>query len=229
MRLIAAAKVVLVIGVALHLHLHHEFHGPAIDYAAVIVASFASWAGAPGPGEPVLIAAGVIAAKHNLDIVSVVFVAWLAAMAGGVAGWLVGLYGGRAVITAPGPIHRFRVRAVERGDEVFQRLPVMAIILTPAWAAGINRSPARVYLPVNALSAFVWAAAIGFGAYFIGPPIIDVVDDVGWVMVIALVALVLLAVLFERQRRRRKVRLADAAERGPEHPPPRISPKSDRV
>jgi membrane protein DedA with SNARE-associated domain len=228
-RLIAAAKVVLVVGVALHLHLRHEFHGPAIDYAAVIVASFASWVGVPGPGEPVLIAAGVIAAKHNLDIVSVVFVAWLAAMAGGVAGWLVGLYGGRAVITAPGPLHRFRVRAVERGDEVFQRVPVMAIIVAPTWVAGINRSPARVYLPVNALSALVWAAGIGFGAYFIGPPIIDVVDDVGWVMVIGAVVLVVLAVLLERQQRRHKTRLADAAERAPEHAPPRISPGSDRV
>jgi membrane protein DedA with SNARE-associated domain len=199
---IAAGKALLVVGV--HLRLHHQFHGPAIDYAAVIVASFASWVGVPGPGEPVLIAAAVIAARHNIDITGVIVVAWLAATAGGIAGWAVGRSAGRAVVTAPGPLHSFRRRAVERGDEVFQRVPIVAILLTPSWVAGINRARPRLYLPVNAFSALLWAAGIGYGAYLIGPAVVDVVDDVGLVMTVGIVALVVLAVLLGlRQRRRR--------------------------
>lgn len=225
MRVTAAVKALVVIGVAVHLHLHHEFHGPAIDYAAVIVAAFASWVGVPGPGEPVLIAAGVIAAKHNIDITGVIVVAWLAAMAGGTAGWLVGLSAGRAVVTAPGPVHGFRVRAVERGDEVFQRVPVVAILLAPSWIAGINRASARVYLPVNALSALLWAVGIGYGAYLIGPSVVDVVDDLGVAMTIGIVALVVAGVLVGRrqQRRRGERREAASAEQAP------VRPESDPI
>jgi membrane protein DedA with SNARE-associated domain len=215
-RVIAALKALTVIGVAVHLHLHHHFHGPPIDYAAVIVAAFASWVGVPGPGEPVLIAAGVIAARHNIDITGVVVIAWLAALAGGVAGWVLGLSAGRAVVTAPGPFRSFRVQAVERGDEVFERVPVVAILLAPAWIAGINRARARLYLPVNALSAALWAAGIGFGAYLVGPAIVDVADDVGVLMTAGIVALIVLAVLLgrhqrhQRRRRRRERREGEA-------------------
>ena len=52
----------------LHIHLHHQFHGPPFDYVGLAVAAAASWIGVPGPGEPVLIAAGVLAAKHKLDL-----------------------------------------------------------------------------------------------------------------------------------------------------------------
>ena len=52
----------------------------------------------PGPGEPVLIAAGVLAARHKLDIASVVFVAWVGGhrRAASSAG-SIGLKAGRAV------------------------------------------------------------------------------------------------------------------------------------
>ncbi len=50
----------------------------------------------PGPGEPVLIAAGVLASKHKLDLATVLVVAWVAATAGGILGWAVGLKAGRA-------------------------------------------------------------------------------------------------------------------------------------
>ena len=65
-----------VIAVALGLRLHHHFHGPPIDYLGLSAAAAASWIGVPGPGEPILIAAGVFAAKHRLDIVEVLLFAW---------------------------------------------------------------------------------------------------------------------------------------------------------
>ena len=92
-----------VIAFALALSLHHHFHGPPFDYLTLAAAAAASWIGVPGPGEPVLIAAGVFAAKHRLDIVEVLLIAWAGAAVGGVGGWLIGMRAGRAVMAAPGP------------------------------------------------------------------------------------------------------------------------------
>ena len=206
---------------------HHHVNGSVLDYLGVGAAAAASWIGLPGPGEPVLIAAGVLAAKHRLDITTVVVVAWVAATAGGVAGWLIGLKAGRAVLTGPGPLRSLRIGAVARGERVFARHPVIAIILTPPWIAGIHRVRGTIYQPTNAASAAIWAAGIGFGAYFIGPAIVDFVNDFGLATGIIVVVGATIAVVFEiRHQRRRRARRMEAAAtagapaaEGPEPPP----------
>jgi membrane protein DedA with SNARE-associated domain len=207
-------RTLLLLDLGARFHLLHHVHGPAIDYATIVAASFASWAGLPGPGETVLIAAAVIAAKHKLDITPVVLVAFLGATGGGVAGWLAGMKGGRVVLTAPGPFQQFRINAVRRGDLIFRRITVIAVLLTPSWVAGIHHVRPRVYLPVNAISAAAWAAGVGVGAYYVGPPVIEFVDDLGWIATTALVALLVGVVGGEllRRRRRRRRRAAQAPE-----------------
>jgi membrane protein DedA with SNARE-associated domain len=187
----------------LHIHIHH-YRGPAIDYWALAAGSFASWVGVPGPGEGVLIAAAVLAAKHNLGIESVLVVAFLSATAGGLAGYFAGRWAGRGLWTAPGPLRKLRMRAIERGENVFERYTVLAVILTPSWIAGIHRVELTMYNIVNVVSAVIWAAGIGMAAYLIGPSVIDGVEDAGTaVTVIAGVVLGGLIVA-ETLRRRRK-------------------------
>ncbi|MBV9465268.1 MAG: hypothetical protein JO169_04060 [Solirubrobacterales bacterium] len=200
MRVGTTVSAVLLSGLAIH----HHFHGPPFDYAGLAVAAAASWIGVPGPGEPVLIAAGVLAAKHKLDLASVLVVAWGAATAGGVAGWLIGMKAGRRVLSAPGPLRQMRAKALARGDDVFARFTVVAILLAPSWIAGIHRVKAAVYLPTNAFGAALWAGGIGLGAYFIGPTVIDLVEDLGWITVVALVLLVSAGAAAEWLRRRRR-------------------------
>jgi membrane protein DedA with SNARE-associated domain len=204
LRLGIASRVVLVLALAFHLHIHHPFHGPPVDYLGLSVAAFASWVGVPGPGEPLLIAAGVLAARHRLDLGSVLVVAFLAASAGGVVGWFVGMLAGRRVVTAPGPLRGLRRKAVARGEEVFQRVPVLAIVLTPSWVAGIHRVRPALYLPINFLSAALWAGGIGVGAYLVGPAVIDGVQDAGIVFGSGIVLFVLAAIGLELRRRRRR-------------------------
>jgi membrane protein DedA with SNARE-associated domain len=167
----------------LQLHLgavaRHRAEGPAVDYYGLAAAAAASWVGVPGPGEPVLIAAGVLASKHKLDLSTVLLVAWAGATAGGILGWAIGLKAGRGLLTAPGPLHGLRLRAVERGEKVFERYAVIAVLLTPSWIAGIHRVRSSVYQPTNAAAAAVWAGAIGVGSYLAGPAVIDVVNDYG--------------------------------------------------
>jgi membrane protein DedA with SNARE-associated domain len=200
--------------IGIHIHLHH-FHGPAVDYGALAVAAFASWVGVPGPGEPVLIAAAVLAAKHNLGIVSVLAVAFLAATAGGIVGWLIGMRAGRGLLTAPGPRRKLRIKAVDRGEEVFERYAVLAVILTPSWIAGIHRVRTPVYMFANALGSAIWAGGIGISAYLIGPSVVDAVEDAGAVTTailgVAIVAIVIAALL----RHRRKSAPTEAAPPNP--------------
>jgi membrane protein DedA with SNARE-associated domain len=131
-------------------------------------------------------------------------VAFLAAGGGGVAGWLIGMAAGRRLLSAPGPLYKLRLRALERGDEVFERYVAVAVFVAPTWVAGIHRVRPAVYLPLNFLWALVWAAGIGLGAYFAGPPIEDLASDLGWVVTVGLVLLVLIGVWFEVRRRLRR-------------------------
>lgn len=191
----------------LHVHLHflHHLKGATIDYVGLAVAACVSWIIGIGPGEPVVVAAGVFAAKHKLDISPVVFWAWIGAMVGGVIGWLIGMGAGRPVLTAPGPLQQVRVRSVEKGEHLFKRREAIAIVLTPPWVAGINRSKAVLYLPINAVSALVlWAIPLALGAYFLGPPILDFFADIGLLLTVGLVAVIVLIVAGELVRRRRR-------------------------
>lgn len=193
----------------LHIHIHH-YRGPAIDYGALAIASFASFVGVPGPGEGVLIAAAVLASKHNLGLESVLVVAFLGATAGGIAGYVAGRWAGRGLWTAPGPLRKLRIRAIDRGEEVFERYTVLAVVLTPSWIAGIHRVELSTYNLINVVSAVVWAAGIGIAAYLVGPSVIDAVEDAG--TLVTVIAGVILAALIgaEVMRRRRKRARASA-------------------
>jgi len=210
MRLAPGPRALLLVMAAIHLR--HTLEKSSVDLIGVAVASFASWVGVPGPGEPVLIAAGISAAHHHVSIVVVVLVAWAAATAGGIVGWWAGIRAGRTVLTTRGPLRGFRRTALRRGDEIFARAPRTAILLTPSWVAGIHRVPPRLYHSFNVTSAAVWAAAIGLGAYYAGPPIVDAVSDLGTVLLYGLIALIVVAVGGELLRRRRKARRRHAAQ-----------------
>src|SRR5690348_10375173 len=202
LRVGASVSAALFLGVATPVHRH--LHGPPVDYVGLALAAGASWAGVPGPGEPVLIAAAVYAARHRLDITEVLIVAFVAAVLGGIAGWLLGVLGGRTLVTAPGPLRRARMVAVSRGDEVFERHPVLAILLTPSWVAGIHRVRTDVYMILNLVGAAVWAAGIGLAAYWTGPSVVDFVNDFGLVTTLALGTLIAVVAAAEIVRRRRR-------------------------
>ena len=183
---------------------HHRFHGPGVDYAAVGAAAALSWLVMTGPGEAALIAAGVAAARHRVDIGSILLVAWAGAMIGGIGGWLVGLKGGRAVVLAPGPLLGKRRRMVASGERLFARYGPLAVYVAPTWMAGIHGMRWSRFLPANAIAALVWTLLVGLGAFLVGPPIEEVISDVGLAGIVLLVLLacagVLARVLHVRRR-----------------------------
>jgi membrane protein DedA with SNARE-associated domain len=183
--------------------LHHHFHGPPLGYLAIALAAFASWAGVPGPGEPVLIAGALYAARGRLDLAEVLLTAWAGAVSGGVVGWLVGHRGGRPLFTAAGPLRRHRLRAVERGERFFDRFGLLAVYLAPSWVAGVAQMAARRFLPANVVAAAVWVVLIGLGAYAAGPAIAESLGDVGLAGLVAIVVAATLLALARHVRRRR--------------------------
>ncbi len=202
-------------GAAIHLHVHllHHLKGATIDYVGLAVAACLSWIIGIGPGEPLVVAAGVFAAKHKLDIAPVVFWAWVGAAVGGVIGWVIGMKAGRAVLTAPGPLRTLRLNSVRHGEVLFHRREALAIVMTPPWVAGINRSHARLYLPINIVSSLLlWAAPLALGAYYIGPPILDLFGDAGLIVSLGVVLVAVVIVVAEVRRRRRRSRARSAAE-----------------
>ena len=188
----------------LHLHLHAR--GPGIDYVGVLVAAGASWLAIPGVGEAALIAAGISAAHHHLDLTPLIAVAWIGAIAGATVGWIIGVRAGRGVITAPGPLHSLRLSLTARGDRFYERYGVIAVALTPPWIAGIHNVRWSRFVPVIVVSALVWASAVGLGAYLLGPTITDIVNDVGLAGTLLVgSALAVTAVIMLRRRLRRSI------------------------
>jgi membrane protein DedA with SNARE-associated domain len=185
------------------LHLHHRFHGPHVDYVGVGVAAAVSWIGVSGVGEAALIAAGIVASRGKVDIASIVFVAWFGAFAGGVAGWAIGLKGGRALMTRAGPLYRLRARLLRHGDSIYERRGWLAVFFAPSWMAGVSGMSAGRFVGANAVSAVVWALGFGLGAYFVGPSITDLADDIGLVGVIVVMVVVVASILGGRRLRKR--------------------------
>jgi membrane protein DedA with SNARE-associated domain len=184
------------------LHLHAR--GPGIDYVGVLIASFASWLGLPGPGEAALIAAGISAAHDHLDLTSIIAIAWLGATAGGMVGWIVGVRGGRGVLTAPGPLHGLRLSLTARGDRFYERYGMIAVLVTPSWIAGIHNMHWSRFVPVNVVSALVWAIAIGLGAYAVGPSITEFANDAGLAGVLVVGSAVTIGAIVVLRRRFRR-------------------------
>lgn len=181
--------------------LHPHARDSGIDYVGVLVTSAVSWFALPGPGEAALIAAGISAAHGHLDLASVVAVAWAGATIGGIAGWVLGVQGGRGLLTAPGPLRHLRLRLIAQGDRFYERYGPLAVLFTPSWIAGIHEMRWSRFLPANAISAFAWALSVGLGAYLVGPSIADIVTDAGLAGGALIGALLVLAVVLVLRRR----------------------------
>lgn len=199
MRLPGLRLLLLSVFAVSHAHAHHS----GVDYIGVFLAAAVSWSVLPGPGEAALIAAGISAAHGRLVLAPVLAAGWAGAVTGGAAGWIVGMKGGRGLLTARGPLRHMRLAMVLRGDRFYRSYGPLAVLFTPSWIAGIHMHWPR-FLPANALAALVWACSVGLGAYLLGPSITDVVADAGLaggLLIVALVALAAAVVLWRRLRR----------------------------
>lgn len=180
---------------AAHIHLpilsHIRVRGPALDYVGLFLLAILSGVGINGFGEAALITAGVYVANHHIPVAPVVLIAAAGGFLGGVAGFVIGKLGGRSFLTASGPLNHFRKRMLERSEEVYLHYDVLAILITPAWAAGIHRIGWLKFLWLNLASALLWSASLGLGAYYLGTRVTtEFSNEIGWVLGGVLAALI---------------------------------------
>jgi membrane protein DedA with SNARE-associated domain len=181
--------------------LHPHARASGVDYLGVFLAAVVSWAALPGPGEAALIAASISAAHGHLDLASVLAVAWAGATTGGAVGWILGVKGGRGLLTAAGPLRGLRLALIARGDRFYERYGPIAVLFTPSWSAGIHDMRWSRFLPANAVASLAWALGFGLGAYFVGPSITDIAADAGLAGGLLVGALFVLAVILVVRRR----------------------------
>jgi membrane protein DedA with SNARE-associated domain len=152
-------------------------------FAAVV----ATWVAISGPGEAALVSAGTVAARGEDQIASILVIAFLGTFAGSLAAYWLGRAGGRRLLLFPGPLLAWRTRLLVRSEGLVQRRAFLASLFGPGWLAGINKLPLRPFIAGSALSGLMWTLTIGLGAFFVGPSLIALYDNVGkWAAIAAL-------------------------------------------
>jgi membrane protein DedA with SNARE-associated domain len=131
-----------------------------VDVQVVLVAIMG--AGLPGPGDASLIAAGTLAGEGRLNVGVVLATAMIAWMLGSVAGYEVGIHGGRRLLDHPGRLEERRRKLLAKGDHAFGRHTFAASVTIQAFVSGIF----RVRFWVFVLGALV--AGIGWIGMYVG-------------------------------------------------------------
>ncbi len=167
-------------------------------FAAVV----ATWIAVSGPGEAALVGAGTIAARGEEGIAPILVIAFLGTFAGSLAAYWLGRAGGRRLLLTPGPLLDWRTRLLLRSEGLMQRRAFLASLFGPGWLAGINELPPRPFIAGSVLSGLTWTLTIGLGAFFVGPSLISLYDEVGqWATIAALGAAATVGLIIFMRRR----------------------------
>lgn len=125
-------------------------------------AHFGCLASEPVPPRSPLIAAGTLAGEGRLNVGIVLATGLTAWMIGSVAGFQIGVRGGRRLLDHPGRLEKTRQKLLARGDRAFSRYTFMASVTMPVFVSGIF----RVRLFVFILGALV--AGVGWIGMYVG-------------------------------------------------------------
>jgi membrane protein DedA with SNARE-associated domain len=148
---------------------------PVLDrygYPAVFLTILVEGVGMPAPGQTILIAAALTAAHGNLSIVWVMILACTGAGLGNSLGYLLGRWGGRALLA------RFKVRGdrLARLEGHFRRYGGGVVLVARFFdglrqlngmVAGMLAMPWGIFTGFNVLGAVLWTGVWGLGTYWL--------------------------------------------------------------
>jgi len=177
----------------------------AWGYLGVVVFVFAGNFGVPVPEETVLLAAGFVAGRNELDLPTLYLVGIASAVAGDCCGFAFGRTGGQRLLERLGQRFRFvrdryqylqRFFEVHGSKAVFMARFVVGARFMAGPMAGAAGMPFWRFLGWNVLGALIWCSLVITVGFLLG-------DELDWVVAVAhraghwlgLVALVLVAVL----------------------------------
>jgi membrane-associated protein len=187
-----------------------------LGYGALAALVAGETMGIPLPGESALIVAGALANRGHLKIELVIAIAAAAAIVGDNVGFWIGRRGGRFLLELPGPLARHRVRALERGEEIFERHGGKTVFfgrwfaglrIASAWLAGVNRMRWPTFLVYNAAGGIAWAVSVGLVAYFAGHSASTLLSTLGIAGLAGIAVGIAVIVVWRRRRRRAQASL----------------------
>jgi len=193
-----------------------ETLAPVLDrwgYAAVAFLLFVEDFGVPAPGETVLIAASVYAGTGRLNIFVVGLVGFVAAVLGDNVGYLIGRFGGRALVLRYGRYVLITEERLDKAQEFFNRhggkiVTVARFIEGLRQAngiiAGISKMHWLKFFAYNALGAALWVATWTSVGYLAGDHIEGIYHAVGRYSLFFLAAVAVAVAFFILRRRRRR-------------------------
>jgi membrane protein DedA with SNARE-associated domain len=131
--------------------------------------------GVPLPGESALIAASLLATRGDLAIGHVFLAAWIGAVLGDSTGYLIGHFGGRALLRRFGylvkltPERLASLEAMAQTRGFFLVLTARFVVVLRqlnGLIAGSAGMPWSHFVAANAIGAALWAGVWSLGPYF---------------------------------------------------------------
>jgi membrane protein DedA with SNARE-associated domain len=159
---------------------YEMLHGAVVHYGywAVAGALLLENAGAPLPGETILLLASFLAySEHDLQLFWIIAVATLVTTVGGSVGFALGYYGGRPLLERYQAAFRIEDKTIARGESLFARYGSITVFFArfvfgmrvlAGPMAGVLRMPWRRFLIVNFLGAAAWVTVIASTGYLFG-------------------------------------------------------------
>jgi membrane protein DedA with SNARE-associated domain len=187
-------------------------------YGVVFIGVMLENAGLPVPGETMLLAGAALAHFGRLALPWVILAAIAGATLGDNVGFLIGRWGGRALIVQHGRKFGLTARRLATFEGFFDRHGPKTVFIARfvtglrvfgALLAGASRLPWGIFLFYNAAGAIVWSIVIAAVGYFLGHSWESIERWVGRAGTIALVVVAAAAVWWWLRSRRRG--MADAA------------------
>lgn len=143
-------------------------YGVFVIMAAIAVEGF----GIPAPGQTLLIAGAVLAARGNMNIQLLLLTAWLAAAGGGAIGYVIGRMGGSKLL------HRLPVSVgrLDRVEQSCRRYGSLFIVVSrfidglrqiANILVGSLKMPALRFMIMNGVGALLWVLVWGLSAYYL--------------------------------------------------------------
>jgi membrane protein DedA with SNARE-associated domain len=148
-----------------------------VSYGAIVVfimIYFESF-GAPVPGETGVIAASLLATKGELSIASVYFAVLAGAILGDSTGYVIGRFGGQALLRRFGPYVKLTPDRLEKIESRFQKGGPWVVVIARflpfvrqvnGLIAGSLSMPWHHFLIAQATGAVLWTSVYCLGPYF---------------------------------------------------------------
>jgi len=186
--------------------------------AAMTFLETGAFVGLVAPGDFTLLVGGAIAGQGEIELLPLLALAWVGALLGDSASFLLGRRHGRAALLRHGPRFRITPDRLRRVERYFARWGGWTIVvgrsigivraLAP-FLAGASRMPYRRFLPLSLVATLPWAATYILLGFFFYRSLDDVAEIAGLAATgVAVAAALAVGLVFWRRRARGGQRIA---------------------